>query len=127
MRAVEPNEEVSWLVRRGYAAFNARDIDGALAVMTTDVHWANGWEGGHVHGKEAVRDYWTRQWQRLDSHVTPTDMSIDGDAVVVLVDQVVRRPAGTEIRAGAVRHRYELRDGLIARMDIIPDDAPPST
>jgi hypothetical protein len=125
MSAVEPNEEIAEVVRRGYAAFNARDIDGALAAMTTDVDWANGWEGGHVHGKEAVRDYWTRQWQEFDPQVTPVDMSIDGDAVVVLVDQIVRRRDGTEVRAGTVRHRYELRDGLIARMDIMPDDLPP--
>jgi ketosteroid isomerase-like protein len=125
MRAVEPNEAVSRVVRRGYAAFNARDVEGALAVMTTDVQWANGWEGGHVHGKEAVRDYWTGQWQEFDSHVTPTHMSIDGDGVVVLVDQIVRRPDGTEVRAGTVRHRFELRDGLISRMDILPD-VPPS-
>ena len=52
-------------------------------------------------------------------------MSIDGDTIVVLVDQIVRCPDGTEVRAGTVRHRYELRDGLIARMDIIPDDPRP--
>ena len=42
--------------------FNARDIDGVLTVLTDDVAWANGMDGGYVHGREAVRAYWTRQW-----------------------------------------------------------------
>ena len=33
-----------------------------LAVLADDVAWANGMDGGHVHGREAVREYWTRQW-----------------------------------------------------------------
>ena len=40
-----------------YEAFNARDIDTCLAAMTPDVDWANGWEGGRVVGRDAVRDY----------------------------------------------------------------------
>ena len=33
-----------------YAAFNRRDIDGALAAMHPDVEWENGMEGGFVRG-----------------------------------------------------------------------------
>ena len=50
------------LLKRIYDRFNARDIDGVLAVLADDVAWANGMDGGHVHGREAVREYWTRQW-----------------------------------------------------------------
>ena len=35
-----------------YAAFNARDIDAALAGMHPEVDWPNGWEGGRVHGRD---------------------------------------------------------------------------
>jgi hypothetical protein len=35
---------------RTYRAFNARDIDAALAVMHPEVDWPNGLEGGRVHG-----------------------------------------------------------------------------
>jgi hypothetical protein len=38
------------LLRKAYAAFNARDIDSALATMQPDVAWPNGMEGGMVHG-----------------------------------------------------------------------------
>jgi ketosteroid isomerase-like protein len=45
------------LLRRAYAAFNARDIDAALALMHPDVDWPNGMEGGREVGHEAVRTY----------------------------------------------------------------------
>ena len=49
------------VLKRMYDRFNARDIDGVLAALADDVAWANGMDGGHVHGREAVREYWTRQ------------------------------------------------------------------
>ena len=58
-----------------YAQFNARDIEAVLAALHADVAWANGMEGGHVHGREAVRDYWTRQWAVVDPRVVPTGFS----------------------------------------------------
>jgi ketosteroid isomerase-like protein len=44
-----------------YQAFNKRDIDAVLVAMSEDVDWPNAWEGGRVHGKQAVRPYWERQ------------------------------------------------------------------
>jgi len=41
------------VLERIYDRFNARDIDGVLTVLTDDVAWANGMDGGHVHGREA--------------------------------------------------------------------------
>ena len=46
------------VLERIYDRFNARDIDGVLTALTDDVAWANGMDGGHVHGREAVREYW---------------------------------------------------------------------
>jgi hypothetical protein len=28
-------------------------------------------EGGYVHGREGVREYWTRQWAIVGPHVEP--------------------------------------------------------
>jgi ketosteroid isomerase-like protein len=42
-------------VRSLYAAFNARDIDAALATMTADVDWPNGWERARVKGHDPAR------------------------------------------------------------------------
>ncbi|MGA8442154.1 MAG: nuclear transport factor 2 family protein [Candidatus Sulfotelmatobacter sp.] len=79
------------LLRNAYAAFNARDIDSALATMQPDVAWPNGMEGGMVHGHEGVREYWTRQWGLIDPHVEPVTFDLDeAGRVVVGVHQVAR-------------------------------------
>jgi nuclear transport factor 2 (NTF2) superfamily protein len=49
------------LVRAACEAFNHRDVDAVLVCLSPDVAWANGMEGGFVHGHDAVRDYWTGQ------------------------------------------------------------------
>jgi ketosteroid isomerase-like protein len=114
------NNNTTELIWRAYSAFNARDIDEAVASMQPDVEWANWWEGGYVQGHDALRDYWTRQWQELNPNVTPVAINVDGDSVDVLVDQVVRAADGSLISSGRVKHHYRLRNGLIARMDIMP-------
>jgi hypothetical protein len=63
------------LLKRIYERFNARDIDGVLTALADDVAWANGMDGGHVHGREAVREYWTRQWSMVSPHVEPVGFS----------------------------------------------------
>ena len=54
------------LIERAYAAFNERNVDGALAFMSDDVSWPKASEGSKVVGKEEVRAYWTRQWAAFD-------------------------------------------------------------
>jgi nuclear transport factor 2 (NTF2) superfamily protein len=106
-------------LRELYDAFNTRDTDTALAAMTNDVDWPNGWEGGRVHGREAVRSYWERQWAQLDSRVEPVTISTRSDGrLAVEVHQVARSLAGDVLWDGPVCHVYKLRKGLIARMDI---------
>ena len=88
-----PGEDPAERLLALYGAFNDRDIDGALAGMAPDVAWPNGWEGGHVHGHEAVRDYWTRQWAAIDPHVEPVEISVEPDGrVAVLVRPGRPRP-----------------------------------
>jgi ketosteroid isomerase-like protein len=61
------------LVRRLYEGFNRRDIEAVLAALADDVAWANGMEGTHVHGRDAVREYWTYQWSVTNSRTFPTN------------------------------------------------------
>jgi hypothetical protein len=107
------------LLESMYEAFNARNVDGVVSRMTDDVDWPNAWEGGRVHGHDAVRDYWTRQWAEIDPAVEPVAFTTRPDgSVAVEVDQVVRSLDGALIGEGRVLHIYALRDGLIARMDV---------
>jgi ketosteroid isomerase-like protein len=107
------------LLRRLYDRFNARDIEGVLAALHNDVLWANGWEGGHVAGHAAVRDYWIRQWQSIDPRVEPIGFSTGPDGeVVVEVRQVVRDPAGKLLADRVVEHVFRVEGGQIRRFDI---------
>ena len=82
--------------------------------MAEDVDWPNAWEGGRLRGREAVRDYWTRQWAAIDSRVKPLGFETRPDGrVAVAVDLIIDGNP-----AGRVTHVYELRDGLVARMDV---------
>lgn len=107
------------LLRGAYDAFNARDIEAALALMHPDVDWPNAMEGRREHGHDAVRAYWTRQFGLIDSRVEPVGFESDHEGrVVVEVHQVVRDLDGKVISNGRVEHVYALRDGLIERMDV---------
>jgi limonene-1,2-epoxide hydrolase len=107
------------LLRRVYALFNARDIENVLAAMHPEVVWANGMEGGHVHGRDEVRSYWKRQWALVDPHVEPLAISADGKGQVsVKVHQVVRDLKGNLLADRLVIHVFQVRNGLIQRFDI---------
>jgi nuclear transport factor 2 (NTF2) superfamily protein len=111
-------EEVE-LIRRLYALFNSRDMERVLAAMDPDVVWANGMEGGHVHGREEVRSYWQRQWATIDPHVEPVEISAnDQGEVMVKVHQVVHDLNGNLLADKQVTHVFQLRNALIERFDI---------
>lgn len=109
-----------------YARFNARDIDGVLNVLADDVAWANGMDGGHEHGKAAVRAYWTRQWSMVDPHVEPVafDRQTDG-SISVRVLQTIRDLDGNPLtrqehglKDQTVEHIFRLEHGQVTRFDI---------
>lgn len=107
------------LVRRLYDRFNARDLETLLFAMQEDVIWANGMEGGHVHGREGVRDYWTRQWAMIDPQVEPVAISRRPDGeIAVEVHQIVRDLDGNLLVDQMVGHLFRLEHGLVQRFDI---------
>ena len=107
------------MIEQAYAAFNARDIDAALALMTEDVRWPKASEGGTVVGKEEIRAYWTRQWGEFDPRVEPVAIAEeDGGRVRVRVHQVVKSLQGDLLAEGEVVHVFTVRDGLIAAMEL---------
>jgi ketosteroid isomerase-like protein len=108
------------LLRDVYAAFNRRDIERAIAAMHPDVDWPNAFEGGRVTGRDAVRDYWTRQFAQIDPRVEPVGFVTDADGrISVAVHQVVRGLDGNVLADHTVTHVYTFRDGLVERMDVI--------
>jgi hypothetical protein len=112
-------EDITTLIEQAYFAFNKRDIDAALALMTQDVSWPKASEGGKVAGKEEIRAYWTRQWREFDSHVEPLAIAEgDGGKVRVRVHQVVKTFQGDVLSDSEVLHVFTVNTGLIAAMDL---------
>jgi hypothetical protein len=57
----EPLADVQTIITEACSAFNRRDIDGALALMSENVSGPKASEGGRVTGEQEIRAYWTRQ------------------------------------------------------------------
>jgi ketosteroid isomerase-like protein len=107
------------LLERMYAAFNGREFESVLAAMHDDVDWPNGMEGGRVLGKAAVREYWKRQFEVLDSTVEPKNFMKEADGRIAIdVHQVVHDKSGKPVADQMVQHVYEFRDGRIQSMEI---------
>jgi hypothetical protein len=107
-------------VLRGlYDAFNRREVETLLAMMQPDVKWANGMEGGFVHGRDAVREYWRRQFEVIRGHLEPLTFEIDSDGrSVVDVHLVVRDLADKVLADRTVKHIFAFQDGLISVFEI---------
>ena len=114
-------EEAERVLRSAYQAFNARDVEAAVALMHPDVDWPNAWEGGRVVGRSVVRDYWNRQFASISSKVEPEGFTEEADgSITVEVRQVVHDArTGDLISDSRVRHRYRVVDGLVVRMDVL--------
>jgi len=91
------------------------------------VDWPNGFEGGRVHGRAAVREYWRRQWELIDPRVEPRGFSTEADGrVAVDVRQVVHDRSGVLLKDEMVRHVYWIDGGLVRSMEIRPAPVPPA-
>ena len=116
----QPAPEIK-LLRTAYAAFNARDADAALALMTPDVALPRAFKGGFVRGHEEIRAYWTEQWSEINLHDEPVAFHpVEGGQVLVKVHQVVRDLSGTVLTDKHVGHRFTIEYGLIQGMEVCP-------
>jgi ketosteroid isomerase-like protein len=116
--AYEVASEVE-LLRGVYRAFNRREVEIVLQRMHADVDWPNALEGTRLHSRDAVRDYWRRQFETLDPTVEPQGFTAEADGrIVAHIHQVVRDKSGKLLVDQMVDHVYAIRDGLIASMEI---------
>jgi len=105
------------LLLEAYAAFNRRDSDALLALVSEDVNWPNG--GARLHGKGEVRAYWIQQWAVTHTHDEPVEITdLSQDRSVVRISQVVRTLNGSTISEGLFDHVFQIEGGFIMRMDI---------
>jgi ketosteroid isomerase-like protein len=88
-------------VRKGIDAFNRRDFDAALALLSDDVTWERFLSRAEaatpaVRGKDELLAVWQSQVEALDIRVEPEEFIVVGDKVIVPA-QMVARGSGSEI------------------------------
>src|SRR5688500_1066192 len=113
------------LIKGLYERFNARDIDGVLAALADDVSWANAMDGGHVHGHEGVREYWTRQWGMVDPRIEPvnfehTDEVVTDETIQYVFDLNGQPLSGQThgLKDKTVLHIFRINNGKVKRFDV---------
>jgi hypothetical protein len=114
-------EKETALIKDLYENFNARKMEPILAKLTEDVMWANGMDGGYVHGHKDLRDYWERQWSILNPQIKPVSFrkteegSILVDALFSGQPMEGHTQGFKDMPAG---HVFQFKDGLVSRFDI---------
>lgn len=115
-------KQIGDLIKKAYAAFNRRDIGGALTTMHPDVHWPKAFEGGYVIGHDEIGKYWTRQWTEINPNVEPVGFNNRPNGTLeVKVHQKVKDLQDKQVFDGIVKHVYSFEDGLIKTMDVEPE------
>ncbi|HYE45885.1 MAG TPA: nuclear transport factor 2 family protein [Caulobacter sp.] len=110
------------LLTRFFQALDRQDIEGALAVMHPDADIVDQLEGERRVGHAALRDYWTGAFRMIRSENVPKAFqALEGGALRVTVHHHVTSPDGALWHEGPVDYRVEFRDGLISRIDQLPD------
>jgi len=112
------------LVSQVFAAFNRRDLEGALAVSHPDVEFfaptaemAN--EGQPYRGHAGMRKYYddaARVWLELE--VTPREYREVDDATVLVFGRVYGRGEGGYIQDSPAQWVMRLRDGLVSSIRV---------
>jgi hypothetical protein len=114
------------VLKQMYADFNARNIDGVLDALSDNVAWANGMDGGYVHGYDGVKEYWTRQWAIVSPQVEPIgfDQAADG-SIIVTARQTIRDLEGKPLQNQThglhdkvIKHVFHFQDEKVIRFDI---------
>lgn len=107
------------LLQSLYEAYNGREFEKILSLMRPDVKWANGMEGGFVYGRDAVREYWRKQFEVVEGHLEPLAFEVDGEnRDVVTVRLSVRDLEGTLLLEKTVQQIFTIEDGLISLFEI---------
>lgn len=111
--------KVKETIEKAYTSFNDRNIENALETMQEDVQWSKAWEGGYIIGHNEIKEYWTRQWTKINPKVEPVGFDErENGSLEVKVHQNVKDLQGNLMFDGMVKHVYTFEDGLIKTMDI---------
>ena len=101
-----------------YSRFANRDIEAMLELIRKDVEWVNEPKDIHIRGKEQLRSVWMNPNPAAKVQFDILSVEPNADGMLVTVQEKVWMD-GELIFDGPVGHRYTVRDGLVARCDIV--------
>lgn len=107
------------LVKKGYAAFAAGDVETLMSLFDDNIEWVQPGDSavsGTFHGKGELGQFLARLAEKSPT-VTPHRFLADGDMVVVLSETHI----GDETASDA--EIYTIRDGKTARVEVYGDTA----
>ena len=109
-------EDKVLLLKELYAAFNQRDIERVLAVLSSDVKWPNMIDKITIQGHSEIRDYWQKQFQTIQSIVEPFGFEERNGNVAIQAHQRVTVMATNQVMESDVTHIYTFDNDFITEM-----------
>lgn len=111
------------LLTRLYDAFNRQDVEALLAGMHAEVDWPNYLDGGRLHGRDALRGYWTEQFAIIRPEAFPIAFeALDDGRMRVKLQYGARSVESGGLWANQIiTHTYSFDGDLITRMDVAGD------
>lgn len=107
------------LLQNLYDAFNKRQIETIISTMHPDVKWANGLDGGFVHGRDGVRQYWTSQFENIRCELETLNFETDAAGrEVVTVHQLIKDLEGNTLVDTTIQQIFTFEDALISLYEI---------
>jgi ketosteroid isomerase-like protein len=107
------------VIRRGYEAFAAGDVETVMSLFDDDIEWVQAGDSaisGTYHGKGELGQYLGRLAEK-SATVKPLRFLADGDTVVVLSETTVGNETGQDADV------FTLRDGRTVRAQVYGDTA----
>ena len=102
-----------------YDAFNRREIEIIISLMRPDVKWANGLAGGFVHGRDQVREYWTKQFKDIQPQLETLKFETDDNGRdIVTVHQIIKDLQGNVLADATIHQIFTVKDGLVSLYEI---------
>ncbi|HTQ70696.1 MAG TPA: nuclear transport factor 2 family protein [Acidocella sp.] len=115
------------IVRRGYEAFAARDMETMKAIMAPNAHWhetRNKLFSGDFNGQQAILDYFGQLANATDNTITatPKTMVAEGDCVFVAYHLSAKR-GGKTLETDNV-NIFKLANGVVIDTLVYESDQP---
>ena len=107
------------VIKRGYEAFSAGDVETMMSLLDDDIEWVQPGQSaisGTYHGKSEVMEYLGRLAEKSVT-VKLNRLLADGDLVVALTEITMGDESGNDADV------FTLRDGKTIRIEIHGDTA----